>query len=738
MIPAPPDPVLGPQLARALDGDAAAAFLGVRLRDVDILACRPVYARWKPATSCVVQYRLLLSDAAGRRRETTAHARLYADGRALRLADRPSLAHVAALAERWNGEAPSERAFPVPELGALVQLHPVDRNLPSLGRVSSPATLGRLLGLASEPRLELVRYKPGRKALLRVESVEAGVLYAKVYADAAQRRVALARAIADRGVPTPRPALLPADDSLAVQPAARGARLEDLAGPDRESGLRAAADTLARLHAVEPPAYTPPDDDLDRVRTAGQAVAALVPGLAAESGRLAAEVRSRLGERAGAGAVLLHGDFYDDQVLVGTNGATLLDLDEARRGQPLSDVGTMAAHLSADGAEAARDAFLEAFGAAERAVAPHEAAALLRLAAGPFRRLEPEWEAAVERLVRLARVRLGPAAAPRREPRRVEIPEPAVVAAELAAVGRTDVEIETAEIVRHKPGRRCTLRYGARVGGRPVFLYGKVYASDRAARVFETYRRLHVARVRIGAELPAPVACVPLLRFLALSAVAGAPAGPPLAAGDLRVAGALAETLHRFHRSEVVLERVHTLAAELAPLPDRVERLAKAQPSLASDARRCLALARAGARRPWRWRSLPILRDVYEEHVLLAREGLALLDLDDAAMSEPAVDVANVVAHLRLLSLRGTASRGARASAVAVAARYGKLDAELDRDLVRFLVGTTLLRLAGIHGERERGAELGRRLLEESRRALRRAPAAAARRRSSPRRRTAS
>lgn len=132
---------------------------------------------------------------------------------------------------------------------------------------------------------------------------------------------------------------------------------------------------------------------------------------------------------------------------------------------------------------------------------------------------------------------------------------------------------------------------------------------------------------------------------------------------------------------------------------------------------------RRAAGRAWSWRSLPCHGDFYDEQLVVSDEGLAILDLDDAAMSEPAVDVANLLAHLDLLALRAPARRRAvDGCAEAFAARYRELDARLDDALVELLRGATFLRLAGIHVGRADGVRLAPLLIAACELALRRVP----------------
>lgn len=112
------------------------------------------------------------------------------------------------------------------------------------------------------------------------------------------------------------------------------------------------------------------------------------------------------------------------------------------------------------------------------------------------------------------------------------------------------------------------------------------------------------------------------------------------------------------------------------------------------------------------WRFQPVHRDFYHDQVLIHGDRLAVLDLDDAAMSEPAVDVANFVAHLMLLSVQhDRGCEGLQPAIDAFLARSHALDPGLDRELVTFLTATSLVRLAGIHVNRRQGQRMARELL---------------------------
>jgi hypothetical protein len=287
-----------------------------------------------------------------------------------------SLAHLTVLRPKrterlWAKVAASPLAERVPELGGVLQRFPLDARLPGLA--------------AAVEGGELIRYKPGRRAVVRYPGA-----YGKVRADG---RAPLALP----GTPPVlehRPQL-----GLAIYAAVPGTPLREC---DREPWMEPVAEAMARLHAT--PADLPPhsmDAELADLRAAAEVASAL----GVECGALCERLCARLAE-VPPRAATIHGSFHDDQVLVGDEGITLLDLDSAAIGHPLLDVGHFASYLSAAGEEAARGAFLEACRAGHDSLL-FEAAALLRWSSLPFRDLEPGWPEAVARRVELARGRLA-------------------------------------------------------------------------------------------------------------------------------------------------------------------------------------------------------------------------------------------------------------------------------------------------------------------------------------------
>jgi Phosphotransferase enzyme family len=359
--PPPPDPALGP-IATALDGDAVGEIVGAA-------RCVPRYAKYRPGRRLLVLYEL------DNRR--LAHLTMLPPHRAVKL-----WARVAAsgLLERVPGGARR-----VPELGGVLQRYPVDVRLPGLVEASVAA--------------ELVRYKPGRRAVLRYQ-LDGRAVYGKLRADdAGAGHLRLARRLRNKGIQTPEPLRYEAHMRMAVHGEAPGTRLSDLRGEELDAWMEPVAEALERLHAAPVPELLPHSTarEVEELHAAAATAAALLPHRRAAVEELATRIAAAL--ETSRTTRTIHGSFHDDQVLVGDAGVVLLDLDSAASGDPLLDVGHFASYLSAEGQTTARARFLDAYGSE----APlHEAAALLRWSSLPFRRLEPGWPAAMERRLDLA------------------------------------------------------------------------------------------------------------------------------------------------------------------------------------------------------------------------------------------------------------------------------------------------------------------------------------------------
>jgi Ser/Thr protein kinase RdoA (MazF antagonist) len=245
------------------------------------------------------------------------------------------------------------------------------------------------------------------------------------------------------------------------------------------------------------------------------------------------------------------------------------------------------------------------------------------------------------------------------------------------------VELQT---LKYKPGRRLTLAArGSR--GRAVV---KLYASQRAAVVAERLRALAAGPVE--PVVPRVLLVDQGLHVVVLSWLPGTTLRRALLLGDdagcLRAAAALGA----WHRSWCGVDSIalapHSLERELEILHAAAGRSAwTGAPAAVAHAER--------AARPWAPRTA-VHRDLYEEQLLLDRR-VGLIDLDDAALGPPELDLGNLLAHVELLALRS--GRNLAGSIRMIVAGYRREGPVLDPALLDGCRRLALLRLACIHAE---------------------------------------
>ena len=254
-----------------------------------------------------------------------------------------------------------------------------------------------------------------------------------------------------------------------------------------------------------------------------------------------------------------------------------------------------------------------------------------------------------------------------------------------------------ADVVNHKPGRRCVIVYAA--GGRRLF--GKLYARPvLAGRAHGWIEAVRAATAGPGEPpaVPAPRAVVP---ELGLALHAHAP-GTDLC----RALGSPAVTL-----AGRWLWRLHATApppgVKAEPLTHELVRLdwwcADARPSLRRRAatmlddthERLRALATSLPDRP----AVLVHRDYYQENLLWDGRRVSVLDFDQLACGDPALDVAHFQAHLEALAYRRTRRTQTYAAAVA---RFTAAAPPVDDDRLRLYRAHTFLKLAATEVQRRR------------------------------------
>ena len=218
----------------------------------------------------------------------------------------------------------------------------------------------------------------------------------------------------------------------------------------------------------------------------------------------------------------------------------------------------------------------------------------------------------------------------------------------------------------------------------------KLYTSDRAAVVA---RRVPVlADGPLEPIVPAVLHVDPKLRLVVLSDVPGRPLREALLDGDLATCSRVGAALGACHAAwdgvaPAPLRR-HTSDRELEILRSRAEAASPPVAQAVAD-----ALPRLAGESTC---STVVHRDIYEEQVLVG-ERVGLIDVDDAALGPPELDLGNLVAHAELLEWRR--GRDLARGKWALLDGYAETGPALDEALLDRCRGLTLLRLACLNDD---------------------------------------
>jgi hypothetical protein len=240
--------------------------------------------------------------------------------------------------------------------------------------------------------------------------------------------------------------------------------------------------------------------------------------------------------------------------------------------------------------------------------------------------------------------------------------------------------------LKHKPSRRRTLRASGPAGTAIV----KVYASERAPVV-----AARIAALGAGPgepEVPRVLLVEPARHLVVLSDLRGKPFRTALLEGDTETCARVGRALGTWHsfwagREPPPLRR-HLVESELAVLRSRAETAPRAVAAV---------LPSVGGVLSTEWRcSTVVHRDLYEEQILVG-DSVGLIDLDDAALGPPELDLGNLEAHVLLLAERTGRDLGAGWDALR--AGYARTGPAIDRRLLGDCRALSSLRLSCIHAQ---------------------------------------
>lgn len=676
-----------PGLGLVLDAAAMLELLRDACEGGDVQAVTPRYLRYKPGTNALVAHDVRVDGLT-----VSVHAKAHTAGDGPSFESRMRKADGRAVCHPVLGFS----RMLLPDVRVGVSAFPNDEKVRDLVSVIDDARRRDLLqrAVASRPMLaeaglRPLSYKPERRFV--------GSLMVEGRPEAVVR-------VQARGTPL-RPSLPPSTRLLRLQRVLgrrewRGVSITDWIEGDTfehlvgrgEAGSVAAevGRALATLHAL--PGEGVPERRVSDDRQAIEAAASLVAVVLPELGLAARDLATRVGVllKAPVRPVLVHGDLHQGQLVLGTSGVGLIDLDEVACGAAMSDLASLVASVLAD-TVTDRVATAEAFAIADAVVDGYDreaggtltgldtwvAAHLLRRVPQPFRARQANWPTTTERLLSLARGALDtPRWRERRPAAALRIPsDPAMPALALAAQPRhveqalaglpgqgwRHVRVCEVRLLRHKPGRRGLIEYAvAGVPPRPdhiVTVIAKVRARGADERTASLMRQLwdgvFAPDSAHGASVPQPFGVVPGLSCWLQARVPGVPATEWAWGSDAEpVMRRAAAALRLLHTSDIVVHRSHDVEAELSALHPRLARLAAARPALTTRVARLAAACAARLGRLPSARPALVHRDFHPDHLLWNGTRLHLIDFDLAAHGDAALDVGNLVAHLVELGLR--------------------------------------------------------------------------------------
>jgi hypothetical protein len=264
------------------------------------------------------------------------------------------------------------------------------------------------------------------------------------------------------------------------------------------------------------------------------------------------------------------------------------------------------------------------------------------------------------------------------------------------------IRVVAARTLAQAAGRRRVVRYEVEGLGADaaVPLIGKVYADRHRSSIAHANLRVlgdavFAATPRLA--VPAPVRHVPALRMVLYGQVNGAALDRLPAEAAEAAAGLAAGWLATLHASEAVLARRLDLAHEIGNVEAWAARVADRAPD-ARAAAYALAdrLTTAAAALPGA-PEVPIHKDFHAGHVIAVGSGapggvpagVVVIDLDEARMGDPVLDVAHFATYLDV-------SPRARAGSVRAAflAGYGPLPGPSPEARWAFFAAHTCLKIA--------------------------------------------
>lgn len=246
---------------------------------------------------------------------------------------------------------------PVTGQPLAVWAYPADPMLPALAGVTFPdrvvESLAALGIVVTAPVLSVAAYRPGKRAVVRLDSPEATLFLKVIRPDRVAPIVALHAAFLGQGVPVPTVLASRADGLLVLERVAgvpAGKHVLEFADDPRFVEQIAEIGRLTTSVPVSTPAQS---DALDHGAWHRGTLRTALPQNAGEIDALYDEIERRRLSWIGDPLTVIHGDLHLEQLFVDPDEpwrvTGLLDIDTAGVGHPARDAAALVAHLVVTG-----------------------------------------------------------------------------------------------------------------------------------------------------------------------------------------------------------------------------------------------------------------------------------------------------------------------------------------------------------------------------------------------------
>jgi ABC-type multidrug transport system fused ATPase/permease subunit len=243
------------------------------------------------------------------------------------------------------------------------------------------------------------------------------------------------------------------------------------------------------------------------------------------------------------------------------------------------------------------------------------------------------------------------------------------------ALSTANLETCAAEVVTYPRRRRCVLRYEISAHDGDHVVYGKVTTDGEGQRACETLLALRgqeQAATRGRVALPRPLGYDPALRLLLMEPLRGSPvvagllsaqAAATTAPATAHATRALNEILTTcgwlaasLHGSDVIAGAVRSLPGEVESLRWEMRALPRCDPPLAAELETQLERAERMAQASTPLEPRLAHGDFTHSQIVFDGDSSGLLDFDDVCKAEPALDLGQFTAYLKLAALKAQSS----------------------------------------------------------------------------------